>query len=136
MPIDYKKYDPSWKTVIRPAILERANNCCEFCRVKNGEEILRGHYSGKEVYQLMDGAIFDASNSEYIGSDYIGEVHPTNKVVKIVLTIAHLDHNVENNDYENLKALCQKCHLNWDKEHHKKSRKKNKGIQEIEFPEI
>jgi hypothetical protein len=138
MPIDYKKYDPSWKTVIRPDILERANNCCEFCRVENGEQILRGHYLGREVYQLMDGAILDASNSKLIAYNYIGEVCPNDsstKFIKIVLTIAHLDHNVENNDYSNLKALCQKCHLNWDKEHHRKTRKKNKGLQEIQFPE-
>lgn len=35
MPIDYKNYPENWKTEIRPAILERANNCCEFCGVKN-----------------------------------------------------------------------------------------------------
>lgn len=43
---------------------------------------------------------------------------------KIVLTIAHLDHNKDNNDHCNLSALCQKCHLDWDKEQHKESRKK------------
>lgn len=35
MPIDYSKYPPNWKTEIRPAILERANNACEFCDAKN-----------------------------------------------------------------------------------------------------
>ena len=34
---------------------------------------------------------------------------------KIILTIAHLDHDINNNDYINLKALCQKCHINYDK---------------------
>lgn len=37
---------------------------------------------------------------------------------KVVLTIAHLDHTPENNDRNNLKALCQRCHLDYDKEHH------------------
>lgn len=40
---------------------------------------------------------------------------------KIVLTIAHLDHNTENNHSENLRALCQSCHLRYDIEHHKKN---------------
>ncbi len=39
--------------------------------------------------------------------------------VKIVLTIAHLDHDVTNNDYSNLQALCQKCHLKLDLEQHR-----------------
>jgi nitrate reductase cytochrome c-type subunit len=35
MPINYNKYPPNWKTEIRPRILSRANNKCEFCGVKN-----------------------------------------------------------------------------------------------------
>lgn len=37
---------------------------------------------------------------------------------KVVLTIAHLDHTPEHNDPSNLKAWCQRCHLNYDKDHH------------------
>lgn len=40
---------------------------------------------------------------------------------KVVLTIAHLDHTPENCEPENLKAWCQRCHLNYDKEHHQKN---------------
>ena len=32
----------------------------------------------------------------------------------VVLTIAHLDHTPENNDPENLRAMCQRCHLRYD----------------------
>lgn len=32
----------------------------------------------------------------------------------VVLTIAHLDQTPENCDYSNLRALCQKCHNNYD----------------------
>lgn len=42
--------------------------------------------------------------------------HPhTKKGAKVVLSVAHLDQNISNNDYKNLKALCQKCHLNHDR---------------------
>jgi 5-methylcytosine-specific restriction endonuclease McrA len=34
--------------------------------------------------------------------------------VKIVLTVAHLDHTPENCADDNLKALCQKCHNGYD----------------------
>jgi hypothetical protein len=39
-----------------------------------------------------------------------------------VLTTAHLDHAPENCEAENLKAMCQGCHLHYDREHHRESR--------------
>jgi ribosomal protein L37AE/L43A len=135
MPIDYKKYPSNWKTEIRPAILERAKNCCEFCGVPNHKLITRGIWNNKECYQDEDGTIYDADTSEVIGSvetkhalSVLGKVNPTNKVIKVVLTIAHLDHDVNNNDFSNLKALCQRCHNRYDASFRKQNRKKNKGI--------
>ena len=46
-----------------------------------------------------------------------GKAHPVTGS-KVVLTVAHLDHQPENCEPENLKAWCQKCHLNYDKHHH------------------
>ncbi len=37
---------------------------------------------------------------------------------KVVLTVAHMDHDKANNDPANLRALCQRCHLAWDRDHH------------------
>lgn len=37
---------------------------------------------------------------------------------KVVLTVAHLDHQPENCDPENLRAMCQRCHLRYDHDHH------------------
>lgn len=34
--------------------------------------------------------------------------------VKVVLTVAHLDHQPENCDPENLRAWCQRCHNVYD----------------------
>ena len=50
----------------------------------------------------------------------------TGKEVRIVLTIAHLDHQPENCDPSNLRALCQKCHNAYDAEHRAETRKMNK----------
>ena len=36
----------------------------------------------------------------------------------MVLTVAHLDHTPENCEPENLKAMCQRCHLTYDAAHH------------------
>lgn len=36
----------------------------------------------------------------------------------VVLTVAHLDHAPENCAPENLRAMCQRCHLGYDRHHH------------------
>ncbi|MCU0806577.1 MAG: hypothetical protein MUC53_01090 [Candidatus Contendobacter sp.] len=61
---------------------------------------------------------------------------PGERVFFLVLTIAHLDHHPENNDGmeaggpviptdriedSNLRALCQRCHLTYDADHHKRT---------------
>lgn len=126
MPIDYKKYPSNWKKEIRPNILNRAEHCCEFCKVPNYKLIIRGTWNDVECYQDENGTIYNANTSEIIGDDYVGEVHPTNKLIKVILTIAHLDHDVTNNDYLNLKALCQRCHNRYDVDYRKNNRRKNK----------
>lgn len=44
------------------------------------------------------------------------------RIMRIVLTIAHLDHVPENcgriGDRANLRAWCQRCHLRYDAKHH------------------
>ncbi len=52
---------------------------------------------------------------------------------KVVLTVAHLDHNKKNNTFSNLKALCQRCHLNHDKEHHVYNRKYGRKAKENQY---
>lgn len=37
---------------------------------------------------------------------------------RVVLTVAHLDHTPENCDPDNLRAMCQACHLHYDRDHH------------------
>jgi hypothetical protein len=36
----------------------------------------------------------------------------------VVLTVAHLDHTPETRDPAKVRAMCQGCHLHYDKEHH------------------
>lgn len=52
-----------------------------------------------------------------------GKPHPETGS-KVVLTVAHLDHQPENCDDDNLAALCQKCHNGYD------AKERAKGIRE------
>jgi len=119
MPINYKDYPENWKSEIRPAILQRAKNKCEFCGIPNSIRAFRGTIAdGTEVYQTADADLFNADNSELIGRNTFDiEITPTGKdtAIKIVLTIAHLDHDKKNSDHGNLKALCQRCHNRYDR---------------------
>lgn len=72
-----------------------------------------------------------ASNTESDGKDGEG-----NHYFVIVLTVAHLDHDPRNCDLANLKALCQRCHLQYDSSHHGesayRSRRAGKAIDMFE----
>jgi len=125
MPIDYKNYPDNWKTEIRPRILERDNHQCKFCKVKNyatGWRVKDGENQGEFVSCSMD---------------VIDEVIPRDcKPIKIVLTVAHLDHKLELHDDTNLAALCQRCHLEYDRAQNIINRRKNKDTNTGRYTEL
>lgn len=112
-PENRARYPKDWK-LIRAAILARAGNACEQCKAINGETVARGDDG---TYMRMAGEVHDAITGEYRGLAR-GSEYPVVRMTRIVLTIAHLDHTPENCDPANLKALCQRCHLAYDHEHH------------------
>lgn len=113
MPCNYSKYPANWKVEIRPRILERARNHCESCGVRDGASIRR-MVNNAAVYRYWN----EAGGGGFLDSDrrlasfYDNQAwHPP---VKVVLTIAHIDQNIEHNDERNLAAWCQRCHLMYD----------------------
>lgn len=112
MPIDYSKYHKKW-TLIRRLILKRADNRCEMCNVSNY-------------------AIGWRNNT---GRFHVDQGHTPNgaKIIKIILTIAHLDHDKRNNRFDNLKALCQRCHLNHDRPQYVHSRKYGRDTKYLNY---
>lgn len=108
MPINYKEYPPNWKTEIRPAVLARAKDCCEECQAPNYALIYRP-IKGKSDWILAP----EGHESDAMALDGV-------KFSKIILTIAHLDHDKLNHDVklDRLQALCQRCHLKYDLNRH------------------
>lgn len=49
----------------------------------------------------------------------------------IVLTVAHLDHTPENVHPANLRAMCQACHLRYDRDHHAETRRHTRGVYDL-----
>jgi hypothetical protein len=56
-----------------------------------------------------------------------GAPHPVTQS-RVVLTVAHMDHTPENCTPGNLAALCQRCHLRYDAQHHKETRTRIKDM--------
>ena len=54
------------------------------------------------------------------------EPHPDTGSM-VILTIAHLDHDKHNHEVKDdrLAALCQRCHLGYDRDHHVRMRREN-----------
>lgn len=110
MPIDYKKYPKNWKTEIRPAILERAKNKCEWCGFVNGQTVFRAKVDKKIDWFPCAEDIYELGLPKEVADWWVSQP------VKVALTIAHLDHDETNHDVklERLAALCQLCHLRYD----------------------
>lgn len=119
-PENRHRYPGNWKQ-IRASILERAGHRCEKCKAPNLTIIARGEGRHAGTYMTDDAEVIDAETGENLGqcrmSDYSVE-----KMVRVVLTIAHLDHTPENCDPSNLRAWCQRCHLRYDIQHHAATR--------------
>ena len=102
MPIDYRNYHPDWKQISR-SIRDRAGDRCEWCGVR---DLAYGYRDAAGTFHECEGLEIEHAT------------HDGFKIIRIVLTVAHLDHDVANNEAGNLACLCQKCHLNHDLEHH------------------
>lgn len=105
MPIKHEnknRYPKNWKQISEDIRFNRADNKCEVCGLPN--------------YTWVD------KNTREICLQY------EDNAIRIVLTVAHLDHIPENCDYSNLKAMCQKCHNNYDKQHRKSTIKQSKAV--------
>lgn len=116
-PENRHRYPPDWPA-IRERILQRAGHACEKCKAPNRTRIARGGGDDVGTYMNDEGEVFDAETGERLGQIHMSDYH-VDRMVDVVLTIAHLDHTPENCADENLRAWCQRCHLRYDHEHHR-----------------
>jgi len=101
-----------WPAISR-RIRQRADNHCEECGVRNHQ--LGGRDSKGQWHAALP-----------TGTDGLRLTWPEPgtwawcegglhlRIVRIVLTVAHLDHTPENCADENLRAWCQRCHNRYD----------------------
>lgn len=102
----------AWRAM-RELILGRAKNCCEACKVPNKLGIARiDAYPG--WWFTLDGEAHDQTGKlqfHFRGSEF----DSPDRLVTIRLTLAHLNRIPGDDREENLMALCQYCHLNYNR---------------------
>ena len=118
------RYPKDWKAISK-RIRHMAGDKCQNCAAPNGELIRRGvSYAGTALWRRASASAYENGfHADYgheipdTGEDTVGWHRP----VKVVLTVAHLDHTPENCADDNLRAWCQRCHLRYDADHHRRN---------------
>lgn len=112
-PENKARYPKDWPQISRRIRFERAGNRCEECGVKNyeiGGRTRDGQWHkarvlgcNRELPEPGTWSWCDGPN----GTHHL-------RIVRIILTVAHLDHIPENCADDNLRAMCQRCHNLYD----------------------
>ena len=105
-PENRDRYPRDWPAISR-RIRERAGQRCECLGECRGER----HVMWNRLIGLdPDVTTGRCPNVNGKPSEFTGSL--------VVLTVAHLNHTPEDCRDDNLKAMCQACHLNYDRDHH------------------
>ena len=104
MPCDYSKYPKDWK-IISGQIRERSGGRCE-CE---GE---CGLHNGQDMFEPVGHRCVERHGEDAKFANGM-----------VVLTVAHMNHQPMDCRPENLKAMCQRCHLRYDVDHHRETRR-------------
>lgn len=114
------RYPKDWPTISQ-RIKQRSLWHCEWCGVHHGE--LGGRspagswHKARPLGENMLRLEWPKEGDQSMCEGYDTPL----RIVRIVLTVAHLDHTPENCDDANLKALCQRCHNRYDMPHRRKN---------------
>ena len=100
-PENRDRYPADWPQITHRIKVERAQGRCE-CRGECGRPRLHLGTDDRCVNRHGEPAYGTGST--------------------VVLTTAHLDHTPEHCDDANLRAMCQGCHLHYDRSHHAETR--------------
>jgi hypothetical protein len=122
MPVDYKRYHPKWSLISRLIRFHRAKGRCECCGVANYSVGQWRENKWLPIHGTPEADRLGAGLGRYKEAAAYRDEHnlrlndiPTAKLSVVVLTVAHLDHDITHNRFDNLQARCQLCHLSHDR---------------------
>ncbi len=131
-PENLARYPKDWP-LIAHAVKERAGWRCQGspafpdCRVRH--KSIGWRDEGGAWHQVATEADRQAlADTQYRYGDTV-------KLIRIVLTVGHFDHQPENCASDNLFAWCQRCHLYHDRHHHAETaymtRRAARGVDDL-----
>lgn len=116
-PENRRRYPPDWPQISQ-RIRTRDGNRCKWCGVAN--HALGGRLNGDWLPAIpeegLHGLIWPEPGTHATCGD--GARRARLRIIRVVITVAHLNHTPEDCRDENLAALCQRCHLNYDRHIH------------------
>lgn len=121
-------YPANWSTEIVPAVRARSGGKCEWCGVQN---YARGGRSPSGQFHVALPLGEKLLRFEWPRADGVTEAlcqgydRPL-RIIRIVLTVAHINHDETDCRMENLAHLCQRCHNRHDAPHRAAGRKARK----------
>lgn len=133
-------YSADWPELSR-ATLQRAGNRCKRCGAPNGALIAIGAREDEGTY-LHGDVVRRVIDGKVVRSVTGGGMFTMSKHVKVQLHAAHLNGDIGDNRKRNLVALCRRCHLEHDKEQHRRSlkatnrRKFYERTRQLVLPEV
>lgn len=128
MPMNRSNYPPNWEE-ISLAEREAASNRCRRCQVPNGSLVARNPADKEEwaAYVVEEDCWYYSDDPttpiQVDAPDRWGDL------IKVVLTVGHVDQNPQNNHPDNLRAWCQRCHLNHDRPYNIEKQKRKRAIR-------
>lgn len=107
-PENRHRYPKDWKAISQRIRFDRAGGRCE-CAGECGRNTHEGRCPN-----VHGGAAYGTGS-------------------KVILTTAHLNHAPEDCGDDNLRAMCQGCHLHYDREHHAETRRATLQAERAQF---
>lgn len=127
-PENKSKYPDNWDE-ISLRIREEAGQKCEWCQKPNGQ-MIRVLSGGRWLDPVAN---WWRDNRGWRICTDSQPALTEGKEIKVILTVAHLNHKPEDCRRENLRALCQSCHLTYDAPHKAAERRKRKHKDQTEL---
>jgi hypothetical protein len=108
MPINYNLYPSDWKTRLKRIVWDRAKGRCEKCGLYHMQSVMSYKIPMRRGTKLV-------YRVRWLNQSFLPQIKGA-KPVKVVLTMAHLDHDADNRHVhpDRLRLWCQLCHLRYD----------------------
>jgi hypothetical protein len=125
-------YGHTWKHETRMRALARAKRRCERCRKPDRAviETVSGKLDGEPVMVWRRrGTVYDpwhCRDGSITTDRYVRSLGFESRIIRVVISVTHRNHRPGDDEDDNLVALCQWCHLNYDRLQHAATRSERK----------